>query len=62
MHIINNRYRYGEMEDIMDIMDPANEGKIMNKKKFYKYLYKSLNLLIKGKRIQEPNNLFNIAM
>jgi hypothetical protein len=47
IHILNNAYYYGKMEDIMEKIDHARKGRLMNiKENFHIYIYKQQNTLI----------------
>jgi hypothetical protein len=51
IHLLNNRHQYGKMENIMDKIDHAKIGQIMNiEKDFYIHIYKNLNLLIEEQK------------
>jgi hypothetical protein len=46
-HITNSRYKYGKVDDIMDMREKAESGKIVNKwRKFPSLFTKKLSLLI----------------
>jgi hypothetical protein len=64
-HILNNAHCYGKMEDIMEKIDHAKKGRLMNiKEKFHIHMYKQRNKLIDEQRGHEDNHaniLYDIA-
>jgi hypothetical protein len=64
-HILNNAHCYGKMEDIMEKIDHAKKGRLMNiKDNFHIHMYKQRNKLIDEQRAHEDNHaniLYDIA-
>jgi hypothetical protein len=65
-HILNNIHRYGKIEDIMERIDKARKGRIMNiKENFQIYIHKKQNILIEEQRAGTEDYthiLFDTAM
>jgi hypothetical protein len=65
-HILNNAHCYGKMEDIVEKIDHAKKGRLMNiKEKVHIHMYKQRNKLIDEQRTHEDNhanNLYDIAL
>jgi hypothetical protein len=66
-HILNQSHQYGPMEQIMNLVEHARKGNVMNiKEDYYIYKFKQLNELIEEQKITKDNdnqnNLFDIAL
>jgi predicted metal-dependent phosphoesterase TrpH len=66
-HILNTGHLYGPMEQIMEIVERARKGRIMNiKENFYIYLFNYINKLIQEqKQIKagdRQNSLFDLVV
>jgi hypothetical protein len=66
-HILNTGHQYGPMEQIMEMIEKATKGRMMNiKENFYIYQFNRTNKLIQEqKHIREgdhQNSLFDTAV
>jgi hypothetical protein len=66
-HILSKGHQYGPMEQIMEMIEYARKGSIMNiKENCYIYQFKQLNELIEEqesiKENDSQNSIFNIAI
>jgi hypothetical protein len=63
--ILNNAHYYGKMEDIMQKIDHARKGRLMNiKENYHIYIHKHQNKLIEEQRTYDDNHaniLYDIA-
>jgi hypothetical protein len=55
-HILNNAHCYGKMEDIMEKIDHARKGQLMNIGRKLSYIYKQQHKLIDEQRANEDNH------
>jgi hypothetical protein len=63
-HILNNTHNYGTIEDVMEKIDQAKRGRIMNiEENLHIYIYKKQNKLIEEQKMKvesSVNGLFDI--
>ena len=58
-HLLENKHAYGPMEDIMDIVNITNKGKMMDMlERFYIYKQTKSNNQINDKLTVKPSTIF----
>jgi hypothetical protein len=63
LHILNNKHKYGNPEQTIQLLEPCNNGKKMScRESFYiPALQQKKNLLIDEQKVNEPNPLYSLA-
>jgi hypothetical protein len=58
-HILNKRHQYGPMTVIMEMVEEAKKGNLMNVKNFHIYHFNKLNKLIEELKLNKENDNLN---
>jgi hypothetical protein len=61
-HILNNRHKYGTVENTLKLIHPCRKGQKMNNwENLYNQMYRQLDRLITEQQVNDPNPLYEFA-